>query len=192
MLEAADDELRAVLEAAELAPSAPVEVGDIEWQRILHGPFDTGVAELLGIEIGGIGGQVGHGEVARVGRQEGRRPAGAVRIEPIPDDQEGAADLAPEVPQGLDDKLAGDATPEMSGIPSPCGRDRDDAGDLAPLAQARQDRGQPAPPLRRLPATLASLEPWRLRPGGARPGAEAMAGLVEKEDGAPLAAGLLF
>jgi hypothetical protein len=38
----------------------------------------------------------------------------------------------------------------------------------------------------------ASLEPWRLRPGGARPGAKAMAGLVEKEDGAALAAGLLF
>jgi hypothetical protein len=175
VLEAADDELRAVLEAAELAPSAPVEVGDIEWQRILHGLFDTGVAELLGIEIRGIGRQVGHGEVARVGRQEGCRPAGAVRIEPIPDDQEGVADLAPEVPQGLDDKLARDATPKMSGIQSPCGRDRDDAGDLAPLAQARQDRGQPAP-----------------CPGGARPGAEAMAGLVEKEDGAALAARLLF
>jgi hypothetical protein len=49
VLEAADDELRAVLAAAELAPSAPVEVGDIEWQRILHGAFDAGVAELLGV-----------------------------------------------------------------------------------------------------------------------------------------------
>jgi hypothetical protein len=98
-----------------------------------------------------------------------------VRIEPVPDNQEGVADLAPEVPQGLDDKRARDAAAEMSGIQAPCGRDRDDAGDLAPLAQARQGRGQPAP-----------------CPGGARPGAEAMAGLVEKEDGAPLAAGLLF
>jgi hypothetical protein len=63
----------------------------------------------------------------------------------------------------------------MAGIQSPCRGDRDDAGDLAPLAQARQDRGHPAP-----------------GPGGARPGAEAMAGLVEEEEGAPLAAGLLF
>ena len=116
MLEAADDELRAVLEAAELAPSAPVEVGDIEWQRILHGAFDAGVAELLGVEIRGIGRQIGHGEVARVGGQEGGGPAGAVRIEPIPDNQEGVADLAPEVPQGLDDKRARDAAAEMSDI----------------------------------------------------------------------------
>ena len=175
MLEAADNELRAVLEAAELAPSAPVEVGDIEWQRILHGAFDAGVAELLGVEIRGIGRQIGHGEVARVGGQEGGGPAGAVRIEPVPDHQERPAEFAPEVPQGLDDKRARDAAAEMSGIQAPCGRDRDDAGDLASLAQARQDRGQPTP-----------------CPGGARLGAEAMAGLVEKEDGAPLAAGLLF
>jgi hypothetical protein len=173
--EAADDEIRAALEAAELAPRTLVEVGDIGWQRVLHGAFDAGVAELLGIEVGGVGRQIGHREVARVGGQEGRRPAGAVRIEPVPDNQKGVADLAPEVPQGLGDKRARDAAAEMSGIQAPCGRDRDDAGDLASLAQARQDRGQPAPP-----------------PGGARPGAKAMAGLVEKEDGAALAAGLLF
>jgi hypothetical protein len=175
VLEAADDEFWAVLEAAELAASTPMEVGDIGWWRVLHGAFDAGIAELLGIEVGGIGRQIGHREVARVGGQEGGGSAGAMRIEPIPDDQKGAADLAPEVPQGLDDQLARDGTPEMSGIQSSCGRDRDDAGDLASLAQPPQNRGHPAP-----------------RPGGARSGAEAMAGLVEEEDGAPLAAGLLF
>jgi hypothetical protein len=164
-----------MLEAAELAPSAPVEVGDIGWQRVLQGAFDAGIAELLGIEIRGIGRQVGHREVARVGGQEGRHPAGAVGIEPVPDDQKGTADLAPEVPQGLDDQFAGDAAAEVSGIKLPRRGDRDDAGDLAALAQPLQHRGQPAP-----------------RPGGAGPGAEAMAGLVEKEDGAALAAGLLF
>ena len=66
--------------AAELAPSTLVEVGDIGWQRMFHGPFDAGIAEFLRVEIGGIGGQVGHREVAWVGGQEGRRSAGAVRM----------------------------------------------------------------------------------------------------------------
>jgi hypothetical protein len=164
-----------MLETAELAPGALVEVGDIGWQRILHGAFDAGIAGFLGIKVWGIGRQIGHGKVLRVGGEEGGGSAGAVRIEPIPDDQKGAADLAPKVPPSVDDKLAGDATAEMAGIQSPCGRDGDDAGDLASLAQPLQHWGHPAP-----------------RPGGARPGAEAMTGLVEEEDGAPFAAGLLF
>ena len=164
-----------MLEAAELAPSALVEVGDVGWQRIFHGPFDAGIAEFLRVEIGGIGGQVGHREVARVGRQECRRSAGAVRVEPIPDNQEGAADLAPEVPQGLNHRLAGNAAPEVPGIELSGRGDRDDAGDLAPLAQAFQHRGHPAS-----------------RPGGAGPGSEAVPGFVEEDDPTPRAASRLF
>ena len=60
-----------------------------------------------------MGGQVGHREVASVGCEEGGGPAGAVGVEPVPDDQERPADLAAEVSQGLDHRAACDAAPEV-------------------------------------------------------------------------------
>ena len=60
-----------------------------------------------------MGGQVGHREVASVGCEEGGGPAGAVGVEPVPDDQERPADLAAEVSQGSDHRAACDAAPEV-------------------------------------------------------------------------------
>ncbi len=50
MVETADDGFWPVLEAAELAPGEPVQVGGVVWQCVLHGTFDTGIAPLLGVE----------------------------------------------------------------------------------------------------------------------------------------------
>jgi hypothetical protein len=100
--ETADDEIRAVLEAAELASGETMQVCGVMRQGVLHGTFDTGIAWLLGVEVRGIGWQVGRREVARVGSEEGSRPVCAMGIEPLPDDQERPADLSPEVLQGLD------------------------------------------------------------------------------------------
>jgi hypothetical protein len=55
------------------------------------------------------------------------------------------------------------------------GGDRDDAGDLAPLAHPLQQRCRTA-----------------AGPGGAGPLPKAMSGFVEEEECAPFAAGLLF
>jgi hypothetical protein len=134
VVEAANDEVWPVLEATELTPCEAVQVGGIVRQSVLQGTFDPGVAGLLGVEVRGVGRQVGHREVARVRSKEGSRPMCAVGIKPVPDDQEGSADLSPEVLQGLDHRAACDAASEVPCIQPPGRRDRDDTGDLASLA----------------------------------------------------------
>src|SRR3954447_26348919 len=96
-------------------------------------------------------------------------------VEPIPDHQQRRADSAPKISQGRDHGRARDAGAEVAGIQPPVRRDRHDARHLAPLAQALEHRGDPAP-----------------RPGGAWPGAEAVARLVPKKERAALPLGLLF
>ena len=116
MLETADDEVRPVLQTAKRAPDELPEVGDVAWQRVFHDALDPGIAGFLGIEIRGAGWQIGHREVARMARQEGGRAVGAMGVQPVPDDQERPADLAPEVPQGPDHYLARDAASDVPGI----------------------------------------------------------------------------
>ena len=134
-----------------------------------------GIAKLLGIEIRGIGRQVGHYEVVGMARQEGGRAVAAMGVQPVPDDQERPADLAPEMLQGPDHHRARDAAADMPGIQLPRRGHCDHARHLAPLAQPLQHRGHPAP-----------------RPGRPRMGPEAVAGFIEEDDAAPLAAGPLF
>src|SRR4051812_36990687 len=90
-------------------------------------------------------------------------------VEPVPDHQQRRADLATDIPQGLDDTAARDGGAEMTGIQPSIRRDRHHTRDLAPLAQPLEDRGDPAP-----------------RPGRAWPRPEAVAGLVPEEERALL------
>ena len=118
MSEAADDQVWPLLEAAELPPSEAMQVGDGVGQGILHSALDAGIARLLGIELGGVGRQVGYSEVPSVCGEEGGCPMRPVRVEPIPDHQERLADLPAEVPQGQDHRRARDvATPFFSSRP---------------------------------------------------------------------------
>ncbi len=64
MPETADDEVGPVLQTAEGAADAPVELGNVAGQCVFHGAFDPGIAQLLGIEIRRVGRQVGHREIA--------------------------------------------------------------------------------------------------------------------------------
>ena len=175
MPEAARDQFRPLLEPAELAPGKAMQVGDGVGQGVFHGALDTSIARLLGIELRGVGRQVGHREVRRVRGEEGGCPARPVRVEPVPDHEEWRADLPAEVPQGQDHRRARDAAADVPRIEPAVRGDCDDAGDLAPLAHAPQQRRRPA-----------------AGPGGARPLAEAMSGFIEEDERAPLAAGLLF
>src|SRR3712207_8016720 len=59
------DQVWPMLEAAELAPGEAMQVGDGTGQGVLHGALDAGIAGLLGVELGGVGRQVGHREVDR-------------------------------------------------------------------------------------------------------------------------------
>jgi hypothetical protein len=175
MLETADDDVGPVLQTAKRAPDELTEVGNVAWQRVFHDAFDPGITGLLGIEVRGIGRQVGHREVARMSHQEGSRAVGAMSIQPVPDDQEGLADLASEMPQGPDHHLARDAASDMPGVQPPRRGHRDHAGHLASLAQPPQHRGRTAP---------RPSRPWT--------GSEAVSGFIQEDDGAPLAAGPLF
>jgi hypothetical protein len=173
--EAADDQFWPLLETPELAPSEAMQVRDGVGQGVLHSALDAGIARLLGIELGGVGRQVGDREVPRVRSEKGGCPACPVRVEPIPDHEEWRTDLPAEVPEGQDDCRARDTAADAPYIEPAIGGDRDDAGDLAPLADAPQQRCRTA-----------------AGPGGARPLPEAMAGFVEEEECAPFAASLLF
>jgi hypothetical protein len=73
VVETADDDVGPVLQTAESASDALVEVGNVAGQGVFHGAFDPGIAQLLGIEIRRIGRQVGHREIARMASQEGSR-----------------------------------------------------------------------------------------------------------------------
>src|SRR3954464_2028164 len=98
MSEAADDQVWPLLEAAELPPSEAMQVGDGVGQGILHGALDAGIARLFGIELGGVGRQVGYSEVPSVCGEEGGCPMRPVRVEPIPDHQERLSAPAAEEP----------------------------------------------------------------------------------------------
>src|SRR5215210_4949780 len=80
MPEAARDQFRPLLEPAELAPGKAMQVGDGVGQGVFHGALDTSIARLLGIELRGVGRQVGHREVPRVRGEEGGCPARPVRV----------------------------------------------------------------------------------------------------------------
>jgi hypothetical protein len=75
------DHLGLALQAAKLAAGQAVQVGDLLGQRVLHGPFDAGIALLLGIELRDIGRQVGHRIVLRVRSNEGVCRLRAVRVD---------------------------------------------------------------------------------------------------------------
>lgn len=152
-----------------------MQVGDGVGQSVLHGPLYDSIARLLRIELRRVGGQVGHREVPLVRREESRSPVRPVRVEPVPDDEERRADLPAEVLQGQDHRRARDAAAEVPCVESAVRGNRDDAGDLAPLAHATQQRCRTA-----------------AGPGGARPLAEAMSGFIKEDQRASFAVGLLF
>ena len=72
---------------------------------------------------------------------------GAVRVKPVPDDDQRLADLAAEIAQGGNHLLGVDAAPEVAGVQSGRSIERrdqgDDAGDLPASAQPPQDGGRP-------------------------------------------------
>ena len=175
MPETSGDQFGSLLESAKLAPGKAMQVSDGVGQSILHRALDAGIARLLGIEFGGVGRQVGHREVARVRVEEGGCLARPMRVESVPNHEKWRTDLPTEVPEGQDHRRARDSAAEVPGIEPAIGGNRDDAGDLAPLAHPLQQRCRTA-----------------AGPGGAGPLSKAMSGFVEEKECAPFAAGLLF
>jgi hypothetical protein len=107
-------------------------------------------------------------------RQEGGRAAGAMGVQPVPDDQEGPADLAPEV------RRRARITTRLETLPRTCRAYNRPAGVTATTLETSR---------RLLSRRSTGVTP---RPGRARAGPEAVPGFIEEDDGAPLAAGPLF
>jgi hypothetical protein len=73
----------AATEAAEAAPGVPAEIGHRVGLRVEQLAFDRAIAQLLGIEVRGVGRQPLDLEVGRVPRQEGPHRLGLVGAEAV-------------------------------------------------------------------------------------------------------------
>lgn len=133
------------------------------------------------IELGGIGGQAHQREPALLALGEGTRREAAVRIDAVPDHDQGTAVMAVELLEKADDVLgahrSGHQAEKEPGPPSMrrVGHGTD-AREILPVAEAvGQDR---------------RLAPRRPSPLDRRPLREAA--LVEEDDRGPLACGVFF
>src|SRR5919206_3829411 len=114
MTEEAIQQIRASTEAAEAAAGHAVQLSDRERHGVLEVALDPAVAQLLRVQLGRVRRQPFHLIVVRMAGQEGLHGPGTMGLQPVPDHQQGSADLTPEVAQGSDDLLAMDAAAEMA------------------------------------------------------------------------------
>ena len=171
MMKEAPDQLGLVLQAAEFTPGVRFQLIDRVRHEILHGRLHHGVTFLFGVEFGGITGQHLDGKVSGVRGQEGQGSLGMMCGQPVPDDQQGAAQAATKVFQCTDEALAVDSTTEMPGREPPFGGNDHDTGDHTALGEALEDRALGA-----------------ARPGVARARDEAVPRLVQEDNLAMLPA----
>jgi hypothetical protein len=112
MPEEAEDEIGTSAEASNAAIDPGAECADIGRQRITQVLLDVTMAPLLGIQIGGIGREPMHLDLRM-------RPyirfdhRSAVGVEPVPDDDEGARNMALKVTEGDHHVVSADGTLEM-------------------------------------------------------------------------------
>jgi hypothetical protein len=99
----------------------------------------------------------------------------AMGVEPVPDDDEGARNMALKVTEGGHHVVSADGTREMSLVNAARQGSPDDRGQCTALADASQDRGLPP-----------------RRPRGPRLGPEGEAGLIDEHDLGLLAASLFL
>jgi hypothetical protein len=113
MPEESKDEIGTSAEASKAAIDSGAEPADISGQRIAQVLLDVAMAPLLGIQIGGIGREPMHLDLRM-------RPhilfdhRSAVGVEPVPDNHEGAGDVALNVTEGDDPVVSADGMRDMS------------------------------------------------------------------------------
>ncbi len=113
MPEESEDEIGTSAEASKAAIHPCTEIADAAGQSIAQVLLDVAMAPLLGVQIGGIGRQPVHLDLRM-------RPdlcfdhRRAVGVEPVPDDDEGARNMALKVTEGDHHVVSADGTLEMS------------------------------------------------------------------------------
>ena len=141
--------------------------------------LDGTIAQLLGIQIGGVRRQPLHFVVFGMSGQERRHFFGLVCREPIPDDRQRSSETLAEVTQRHDDLRATDGTTKMTRAQVRRaihrGNQRRDRGDFAALTEPFEDRRM----------TDGS-------PGGSEAGAKGVTGLVPEDNQAPASASPLL
>jgi hypothetical protein len=174
MSEESEDEVGAPAEASKATIAPSTESADTAGQGIAQVLRDVAMAARLGIEIRGIRREPVHLEL-------GVRPQlrfdhrGAMRVEPVPDDDERAGNVALEVTEGNHHVLAAEGRREVALVETARQGQPDHRGECTALADASQDR---CPPYR--------------SPRGSRFGPEGKARLIDEHNRRLLAASLFF
>jgi hypothetical protein len=174
MSEESENEVGAPAEASKTAIDPSTEIAEPSGQRMAPVLFDVAMAALLGIQIGGIGREPVHLDLG-MRTQIRFDHRGAMRVEPVPDDDERAGNVALEVTERAHDVISADGMREVAFVDAAREGQPDRGGECAALADASQDRGLPP-----------------RSPRGPRLGPERKAGLIYEHDLGLLAASLFF
>ena len=174
MPEESEDEIGTSAEASKAAIHSCTEIADAAGQSIAQVLLDVAMAPLLGVQIGGIGRQPVHLDL-RTHTQILLDHRGAMGIESVLDNDEGAGNVALEVAEGEHHIIAADGMREVSLVDTARQGQPDHRGECTALADASQDR---CPPYR--------------SPRGSRFGPEGKAGLIDEHDLRLLAASLFL
>jgi hypothetical protein len=118
MCEEARQQVWGSTEPAELTSSLGEQLVDVTRRRIEQGVLRTPVVRLLGVQVRRVAGQKCVGMIGRASGKPRPRAAGNTRIEPVPDEQQRTARLAPEVRQRGEQSLGGDRADEPVFAPS--------------------------------------------------------------------------
>src|SRR5688572_21369411 len=113
MSEESEDEIGSAAEASKAAINPGAEITDTAGQRIAQVLLDIAMAPLLGIQIRGIGWEPVHLEL-RMRPQIRFDHHSAVGVEPVPDDDEGAGNVALDVTEGDHHVISADGMREVA------------------------------------------------------------------------------
>jgi hypothetical protein len=172
--EESEDEIRTSAEARTAAITPGAEIADPGGLSMAQVRLDIPMAPLLGMQIGGRGRQPIHLDLRRHTqiRFDHRRAMGA---EPVPDQPEGAGNVALEVTEGDHPISPADGMREVSRVEAARRGQPDHCGACTALADASQDRCLPP-----------------RSPRAPRLGPEGEAGLIDDHDLRLVAASLFW
>jgi hypothetical protein len=112
VLEESEDEVRTSTEASKTAIDLGAEVADAARHSIAQVLFDIAMTPLFGIQFGGIGRKPVHVDLRMCAKIRLDHP-GAMRAEPVPNDDEGPRHIALEVAEGCHNIVPADGLREV-------------------------------------------------------------------------------
>jgi hypothetical protein len=142
MPEESEDEIRTPAEARKATIDLSAEVADADGRGIAEVLFDVTMTPLLGIQIRGIGRKPVHLDL-RVCAKIPLDHRGPMRTEPVPDQDEGARNIALEVAEGGHNVIPTDGMFEVPLVDTARQREPDGRREGPTHTDTPQDRGLP-------------------------------------------------